>query len=162
MTIDADKRINVTFSSNITSFSDWFPSICTNHSDYVNEYMFDGAQKWNIHNLIVEEYDSGNGYGLIRTENVHGDITCHSCSIVNITNTDSDHTLFETYGSFHFHHSNFIEIIEDIAMIRGINNEDDDFLTGSIREFLVEDCNFTDFSSSTDMIKLLQNYNDVK
>ena len=63
------KRVTVTFSSNITSFGDWFPAICSNDSGYSNEYMFDGAQQWTINNLIVEDYDSGNGYFLIHTGN---------------------------------------------------------------------------------------------
>ncbi len=86
-TIHSDKRINVTFSSNITSFGDCFPPICANREDTATEYMFDGAQQWTIHNLIVQNYDSGHGYGLVRSDSVHADIACIGCTFSNITNT---------------------------------------------------------------------------
>ena len=160
MTINADKRINVTFSSNITSFDDWFPSICTNQSDYVNEYMFDGALQWNIHNLIVENYDFGDEYGLMRSESEYGDITCNHCSFINITSTDSEHSLFETHGSFRFHSSNFEGIFASTSMIYGYH--DSNWYTGVIREFVLNDCNFIDIFSSSDIVKLDGQWNDVK
>ncbi len=158
MTIDADKRINVTFSAHITSFDDWFPAICTNHSDYDNDYMFDGAQKWKIHNLIVTDYDAGDGYGLIRTESDHGDIECAHCSFTNITNTDSDHSLFETWGSFHFYDSAFDGIVQDTSLFYGGYR----YYTGFTREFVVDGCRFVDISSVGDMIELDGGSNDVK
>ena len=158
MTIDADKRINVTFSAHITSFDDWFPDICTTHIDYVNEYMFDGAQKWNIHNLIVEDYDAGDGYGLIRTESDHGDIGCTHCTFANVTSTDADHPLFETHGSFRFHSSIFEGISVNTSMIYGAN---DDYYSGSVREFVVNECHFTDVSCFGDMVQLDAKSTDV-
>ena len=109
MPITRDKRINITFSSNITSLRDWFPSICSNHNDSVTEYMFDGAQKWNFENLIVDDYDSGNGYALVRTVSFHSDINCNHCTFRNITNNGSL-PLFESWGSLHFEQCDFVEI----------------------------------------------------
>ena len=103
------KRVTVTFSSNITSFSDWFPAICVNDSGYSNEYMFDGAQQWTINNLIVEDYDSGNGYALMRSTSFHADIECNHCSFSNIR-SDGAVPLFETWGSLHFYESDFVGI----------------------------------------------------
>ena len=116
MTMTRDKRINITFSSNITSFRDWFPSICSNHNDSVTEYMFDGAQQWNFENLIVEDYDSGNGYALIRTVSFHGDITCNHCTFSNITNNGSL-PLFESWGSLHFDQCDFNGIQMESAIM---------------------------------------------
>ena len=172
MTMTRDKRINITFSSNITSFRDWFPSICFNHNDSVIEYMFDGAQKWNFENLIVDDYDSGNGYALIRTVSFHGDITCKHCTFSNITNNGSL-PLFESWGSLHFDQCDFHGIHMTSAVMMSANFTDCSAETGGPeQDWLFIACSWTfnerefsfidsDFSNLTLYNSLLYLRNDL-
>ena len=154
------KRVTVTFSSNITSFGDWFPTICVNASGYSNEYMFDGAQQWTINNLIVEDYDSG--YGLMRSESFHAEISCNHCSFSNITADDS---LFATWGSLHFYDSEFVGITMESgnmisASLTDCTEATDSECTSSLtdREISMIDCNFTDLTLSDSFMYL---YNEM-
>ena len=155
----SDKRITITFSSNIASFSGWYPSICTNRSHYVNEYMFDSAQKWTFSNLVVEDYVVTDGYGLVRTESYHGDITCDNCSFINVQNSGSTH-LFVTWGSFHFRASDFIGISLDGSYL--INADHAYTLTGGNREFVIKETNFINITTAHYLIFLQVSWNDVK
>ena len=73
-----DKRVTVHFTSNIGLFRDWYPDICStleDDKDYINEYMFDGAQQWHFSNLKLTQ----SAYLLIRSQSYHADITCTEC-----------------------------------------------------------------------------------
>lgn len=162
--------IAVTFSSNITSFEHWFPPNCTslNHSDYDNEYMFDGALSWTFNNLIIEDYNVSNGYPLVRTsEFVQSgdrgpDIECNDCNLRNITESaSSGNFLFDSSGSFHFYRSQFSEIsIENDAMIIAAHPQQEG--TAPVRRFSVENCFFADIRASASIFHLYGSYMDVK
>ena len=170
MTINNDKRINIAFSSDITSFQDWFPSICNddNDNDYVNEYMFDGARKWSIRNLIIEDYSVNNndGYGVMRSGSYwfYGGIMCTDCSFTNITSSRSDRYPFQSYGSFHFRSSRFHQITANETIIKG------EYSTTVIpREYVFTDCEITDVvldsegnNDTRSLIEIHPTFYDVK
>ena len=160
MTINADKRINITFTSNITSFIDWFPVICRNGTGYVNEYMFDGAQQWNFENLIVEDYGSESGYGLVRMESYFGDITCIACRFKNISFNESKSGLFESYGSMNFDNSHFEGISVNSTVL--ILQHSTDAVTGGIRDFALNDCVFMDIAVGESIIVFEPSLNEVE
>ena len=161
MTLTRDKRINITFSPNVTSFRQWFPSSCSNHDDSVTEYLFDGAQHWNFKNLIVEDYDSGNEYALVRTVSFFGDITCFNCTFSNITNNGSN-PLFESWGSLHFEQCDFPEITMESANLMSASFEDCADDKGRIecswssdgREFSFIDSTFSNLALSDSLVSL--------
>ena len=158
--IPFDKRVTITFSSNITSFRDWFPSICTNGSDYDNVYMFDGAQTWTIHNLIVEDYIASDYYYIMRGQSEYADIECIDCRFSNITNDRSTNHLFDTFGSLHFYNSEFEGIVtESNPMISASHSYYD---TGITREYSMINCTFTDIVSSWALFYLDYSWNDVE
>ena len=158
-TMHSDKRLTVTFSSNITAFKQWFPPICANHDEYSNEYMFDGAQKWIINNLIVTDYDIADGYGLVRTESVQGDITFNNCSFMNIESSGSTH-LFETWGSFHLRNSKFFGIaLDGCHLIYADHNQ---YTRGGLRDFVITGTHFGNIITPDYLIYLDWSWNDVK
>ena len=160
MTINADKRINITFTSNITSFIDWFPAICGNDSGYVNEYMFDGAQRWNFENLIVEDHGSGNGYGLVRMESYFGDVTCNACQFTDILFNQSKSSLFESYGTISFHNSHFEWISVSASVLRLLNGTES--FTGATRDFTLNHCVFTNIAVGESVIAFEPSLNEVE
>ena len=165
--IAADKRMNLIFSTDINSFHDWFPLICTDGGDYANEFMFDGAQKWNFKNLIVEDYaiNNGTGYHLVRAGSYIGDITCTFCTFTNITTDSSNYHILESYGSFHFHSTKFRGISTNTALIRASHDYhvDDTHFTGTDRGFELINCSFEMIDlSSDDMITFDYSFNEVK
>lgn len=158
-------HITVTFSSNITSFEQWFPPICASldHSDYDNEYMFDGAFSWTFNNLIIEDYNVSNGYPSVRTSSTWGgqhDIECNDCIFRNITDDPSSGLpLFDTSGSFHFHESQFSALwIKNDAMVLAEWSDDGNALS---RSFSVENCIFQDIHVSSSIFHFYGSYIDV-
>ena len=161
--------IAVVFSSNITSFGQWFPPICTslNHSGYDNEYMFDGALSWTFYNLIIEDYNVTAGYPLVRTNQFvydgskGPDIECNDCIFSNITESaSSGNCLFDSSGSFHFYRSQFSGIsIENDAMVIAAYPQEG---TAPVRRFSVKSCIFTDIHASASIFHLYGSYMDVK
>ena len=158
-TMHSDKVLTITFLPNITRFGDWFHPNCRIYTDYSNEYMFDGAQTWNIHNLIVENYVITDGYGLVRTESYHGEIACTQCLFINIQNAGSVH-LFETWGSFHFGDSKFIEITLDGSYL--VNADHYSSTSGGNREFVITETNFVNITTPDHLIYFHYSWNDVK
>ena len=144
--IAMDKRMTMTFSSNITSFTDWFPSICKNESGLDNVYIFDGGQTWSIQKLIVEDYVASDWYYIMQSGSEYADIECIDCVFTNITNDGSSYHLFDTFGSLHFVNSQFTNITTTYhPMISGTHSYYD---TGVTREFSIVNCTFTDIVSS--------------
>ena len=158
MTIDGNKGITIIFSSNITSFTDWFPSICTQNKGYQNEYMFDGAAQWNIQNLRVNDYtmNSNDGYGLVRSS---GDIICTQCHVVDITNELSDRPLLSTKASFHVLATTMIGVTTKSSVISANYT-----VSGvqTVREFVLKDCTFANITGYDNLLKLKRSPDDVE
>ena len=147
-----DIYIDIIFSSEITSFEDWFPSICTQNKEYRNEYMFDGGFELNIHNLRVNDYtvDSNGGYGLMRCSS--GNSTyCTDCHFENITNQLSGRPLFTTNESFHFSETTMTGITSKSPIITSIS-----FGTGPKREFVVKDCIFSNVMVDDNFLEVVR------
>ena len=154
MTIANDIGIDITFTVNISSFIDWFPSICRKWSEYGNEYMFDGAQRWNIHNLRVEEYtvDNNNRYGLVRCSQSDGDVVCTQCYFKKITNALPDRPLFEIKGSFHFSETALSEITTNSSIISA--NQPKGHGLHVRRDFMILDCNISNITAYSHLFEI--------
>ena len=167
MTTDGAIGVKITFTTNITSFIDWFPPICTKQREYDNEYMFDGAQRWNIHNLRVEDYilDNNNGYGFVRQlDGYNRDIVsfvCTQCHFKNITNTLPDRPLFETKGSFHFSAMTLSKISTNAAII-SVKHPEPVVVTTVLREFTLIDCHISNITAYTHLFDFDGSRNDVE
>ena len=157
----SDKWITITFSSNITSFSDWFPSICTNDSGYANVYMFDGAEQWIFNNLIVADYNATDGYLIARSDDdAFAAITCNHCTFMNIESTGTNMSLFDTYRSVHFYNSSFTGITVEGASVIHANHTN--FITEAAREFTIADCNITNVVVESAFMSFRASFNEVK
>ena len=161
MKLNDAKEVNITFTANVTSFVGWYPSICTEHDEYGNEYMFDGARRWNIENLRVEDYavDKNGGYGLIRSANNSGDIKCTECRFVNITNVLSERPLLVTNGSFHLSATTFSGITTNSSILSAKHPYS---VTYATREFSLLDCRFSSITGHSHLLELQGSLNDVK
>ena len=161
---DSNNKFIVTFSPNITSFTDWFPPICSslNSSDYDNEYMFDDALNWKFHNLIVENYKVSEYYPIARTSLTHGStIQCDYCIFKNVTDdTTSGMSLFYSYRRLYFSHSEFIGVTTtNDAMITSSNN---DAIQDNNRTLEVVDCVFSELDVVSAVFYLSGDVSDVK
>ena len=157
-----DKEITITFGSDITSFSDWFPDICWdigNATEYENEFMFDGAQKWTINNLVVEDYVASDWWYIMRSGSEHSKLQCLNCSFVDIADYGQGYNLFDTFGSLHFEGSTFSGIDSMSTPMIGATHTDGD--TGVSREFSMINCSFIDIQSAWAFMFLDLSYNDV-
>lgn len=163
MPIDIDKEVNIMFTFNITSFVDWFPPICTNYRNIVNQYMFDGARRWNIQNLRVENYvvNKRHGYGLARCSKMDGDIMCTHCHFKSITNNRFERPLFLTRGSLHFSAINLIDITTNSPIFLANHPAGRDH-TGVMREFVLTDCIISNVTIYDQLIELSGSWNDVE
>ena len=159
-----DKEVTIHFGSNITSFKDWFPDICTTMADdygsgYGNVFMFDGAQKWTIHNMPIGNYTASDYYYIMRSESEYAQLKCYNCSFINVENDGSNFNLFDTFGSLHFEDSVFSGIkTVSTPMIRATHS---DYETGVNREFSMIQCSFTDIQSLLALFFLDLSLNDV-
>ena len=154
-----DNEITIVFSSNITSFHDWFPLICVNDSsEYANEYLFDGGHQWSIYNLIVENYVASDYYYLMRSKREYAEIECIGCTFSNITTYDAEY-LFESYGSLKFADSQFRDINSSLSpLMRTTANY---YFFGDILELAtiteevsIINCSFINITNSHSMLYL--------
>ena len=97
--LSLDKEVTVTFGPDMSRFADWFPEMCWEMVDgveygnesYSNEFLFDGAQKWTIHNLVVDNYTATDYWYIIRSESEHAQFQCFNCSFMGTENGGSGH-----------------------------------------------------------------------
>ena len=160
MIMDEGRMIEITFSPNITSFVDWFPSICSER-DHQNEYMFDGGYLWNITNLRVTDYtvnDDG-GYGLVRckggnrlTGAADSYISCTQCVFESITNENDARPLFWTTGSFHFSSMTMTGITTYLPIVMVFYPRDWFYAS---REFKMIHCEFSNITAENTLFKLI-------
>ena len=70
-------------SSNVHDSNQWLPStICTlDSAKYRNVYLFDGAYRITINNLMIKNYSH---YPIVRSESFY----CYDCEFINISNLD--------------------------------------------------------------------------
>eukprot|EP01084_Bolivina_argentea_P309866 536024_1 len=113
-----NKSLAITFNIEyINHLRDWYPlEICSQplvHTNYKNQYLFDGGNTIIINNLIIDDYsiDGKRSYPFIQSaEYINASVTCNNCSFINISSSNTN-PLLVTNASIYIINNLFLNVV---------------------------------------------------